>query len=166
MVFVLAALFWSCLLMLNWVEFPPAVFLVPTLSVFAFKVIAGLWLYHARVKCGWKDRFGAAIAGMALTHAVGRAVWQGLFTSGKPFIRTPKCDDKPAAIQGLLMAGEELGLLLTLLIATGAILYKFEPSNQNAVLWSGMLLVQTLPYWAALITSMVNAVGKRHEIVI
>ncbi len=161
MVFVAAAVFWSILLLLKWVEFPPAVFLIPTLSVFVFKVVAGLWLYHVRVKCGWRDRLGAALAGMALTHAVGRAVWQGLFTSGKPFIRTPKCDDKPAATQAFLMAQEEIGLLLALLIAAFSILYKFETSNQNAVLWSGMLLVQTLPYWAALITSLINAMGKK-----
>jgi len=165
MVFVSAAALWSILLFFKLVEFPPAVFLVPTLSVFVFKVVAGLWLYHARVKCGWKDRFGAALAGMALTHAVGRAVWQGLFTSGKPFIRTPKCDDKPAAIQGLLMAREEIGLLLLLLVCAIGVLIKFETSNQNALLWSGMLLVQTLPYWAALVTSMINAVGTRNEVV-
>ncbi|NBO20355.1 MAG: glycosyltransferase, partial [Proteobacteria bacterium] len=41
MVFSLAAIFWSILLLLKWVEFPPAVFLVPTLSVFVFKVVAG-----------------------------------------------------------------------------------------------------------------------------
>ncbi len=152
--FVLAALLWSGLLLLKWVEFPPAVFLVPTLSVFVFKVLAGLWLYRARVKCGFLDRIGAAIAGMALTHAVGRAVWQGLFTSGKPFIRTPKCDDKPALTQGVLMAREELALLALLLTAAISILHLFRPSNQNALLWSGMLLVQTLPYWAALLTSL------------
>ncbi len=161
MAFAGAAIFWSILLLAKWVEFPPAVFLVPTLSVFVFKVVAGLWLYHARVKCGWRDRIGAAVAGMALTHAVGRAVWQGLFTSGKPFIRTPKCDDQPAAIQGFLMAREEIGLLAALLLCAMAILYKFEPSNQNAILWTGMLMVQTLPYWAALITSMLNALPKR-----
>lgn len=159
--FVMAAVFWSALLLLRWVEFPPAVFLVPTLSVFVFKVVAGLWLYQARVKCGWRDRIGAAIAGMALTHAVGRAVWQGLFTSGKPFIRTPKCDDKPAAVQGFLMAREEIGLLVLLLVSAIAILITFEPANQNAVLWSGMLLVQTLPYWAAMITSMINAIPPK-----
>ncbi len=164
MVFVAAAVFWSILLLLKWVEFPPAVFLIPTLSVFVFKVVAGLWLYHVRVKCGWRDRLGAALAGMALTHAVGRAVWQGLFTSGKPFIRTPKCDDKPAATQAFLMAQEEIGLLLALLITAFSILYKFETSNQNAVLWSGMLLVQTLPYWAALITSLINAMGKKTNV--
>ncbi len=161
LVFVSAAILWSILLLLKWVEFPPAVFLVPTLSVFAFKIIAGFWLYHARVKCGWRDRLGAAVAGMSLTHAVGRAVWQGLFTSGKPFIRTPKCDDKPAAIQGILMAREEIGLLLGLLICAFSVLYVFEPTNQNAALWTGMLLVQTLPYWAALSVSMLNALPRK-----
>ncbi|MDD3181439.1 MAG: glycosyltransferase [Alphaproteobacteria bacterium] len=165
MVFVVAAVFWSILLLLRWVEFPPTVFLIPTLSVFVFKVLAGQWLYRARVKCSWKDRLGAAVAGMALTHAVGRAVWQGLFTSGKPFIRTPKCDNKPAAVQGLLMAREEIALLLALLLSAFSIVWDFELTNQNAVIWSGMLLVQTLPYWAALITSMVNAIGNRSEAV-
>ncbi len=159
--FAAAAVLWSVLLLLKWVEFPPSVFLAPVLGVFVFKIAAGLLLYHARVKCGWKDRLGASVAGMALTHAVGRAVWQGLFTSGKPFLRTPKCEDRPAAIQGLLMAREELLLLSTLLASAVAVLVKFEPQNFNALMWSGMLLVQTLPYWAALYVSMVNAMPKR-----
>ena len=102
---------------------------------------------------------------MALTHAVGRAVWQGLFTSGKPFFRTPKCEDKPAAIQGLIMAREEIGLLASLVCSATAVLVYFAPSNQNAVLWSGMLGVQTLPYWAALYVSMTNALpGRRNPL--
>jgi exo-beta-1,3-glucanase (GH17 family)/cellulose synthase/poly-beta-1,6-N-acetylglucosamine synthase-like glycosyltransferase len=160
-VFALAAIVWSVLLMLKWVEFPPAVFLIPTLSVFVFKIVAGLWLYHARVKCGWRDRIGAAIAGMALSHAVARAMWQGMFTSGKPFFRTPKCADKPAALQAILMAREELVLLLALITCAGVVLWKFEIQNRNAVLWAGMLSVQTLPYWAALATATVNAWPKK-----
>jgi len=164
--FVAAALLWSILLLLKWVEFPPAVFLVPTLSVFVFKIASGFWLYRARVKCGWRDRIGAAVAGMALTHSVSRAVWQGLFTSGKPFFRTPKCEDKPAVVQGFLMAREEIGLLAGLLIGAFAILYRFDISNFNAQLWSGMLVVQTLPYWAALVMSMLNVLpgkSRQHE---
>jgi exo-beta-1,3-glucanase (GH17 family)/cellulose synthase/poly-beta-1,6-N-acetylglucosamine synthase-like glycosyltransferase len=157
MVFSLAAIFWSVLLLMKWVEFPPAVFLVPTLSVFVFKVVAGFWLYHARVKCGWKDRIGAAIAGMSLTHAVGRAVWQGLFTSGKPFFRTPKMADQPAAVQAFLMAREEIALLAGLLMSAGAVLQHYSWANFDAKLWAGMLLVNTLPYWAALIMGAVNA---------
>jgi hypothetical protein len=161
-IFASAAIVWSILLLLKWVEFPPAVFLVPTLSVFVFKVVAGFWLYHARVKCGWRDRIGAAVAGMALSHAVARAVWQGLFTSSKPFFRTPKCEDKSAVFQVLMMAREEIGLLVALLTAAGAVLYKFEMQNQDAVLWAGMLTVQTLPYWAALAMAAVNAL-PRHK---
>ncbi|MFA5041172.1 MAG: glycosyltransferase, partial [Bdellovibrionales bacterium] len=54
-VFALASLVWSVLLMFGRVEFPPTVFLVPTLSVFVFKIATALVLYQARVKCGWRD---------------------------------------------------------------------------------------------------------------
>ena len=156
-IFALAAIVWSVLLMFKWVEFPPAVFLVPALSVFGFKIAASFFLYRARVKCGWRDRIGAAIAGMGLSHAVARAMWQGLFTSGKPFFRTPKCADKAATWQAILMAREELLLLILLLACAGSILWKFEIQNRNADLWAGMLLVQTLPYWATCILACVNA---------
>ncbi|MDR3424116.1 MAG: glycosyltransferase [Alphaproteobacteria bacterium] len=160
-VFALAAIIWSVFLLLKWVEFPPAVFLVPTLSVFVFKIAAAFLLYRARVKCGWLDRLGAAIAGMGLSHAVARAMWQGMFTSGKPFFRTPKCADKPAALQAILMAREEFALLIALLACAGSVLWKFETQNQSADLWAGMLLVQTLPYWAAFILACVNAWPKK-----
>jgi len=160
-VFAIAAIFWSILLMFDLVEFPPAVFLVPTLSVFVFKIAAALVLYQARVKCGWKDRIGAAVAGMGLSHAVARAMWQGMFTSNKPFFRTPKCADKARALQAILMAREELALLILLLTCAIAVLWKFETQNRNADLWAGMLLVQTLPYWAAVILAAINALPKK-----
>ncbi|MDD3371639.1 MAG: glycosyltransferase [Alphaproteobacteria bacterium] len=156
-VFAIAAIVWSVLLLLKLVEFPPAVFLVPTLSVFVFKIAAAFILYRARIKCGWKDRIGAAIAGMALSHAVARAMWQGMFTSDKPFFRTPKCAGKTRALQALLMAREEFTLLVLLIACAIAILWTFETENRNADLWAGMLLVQTLPYWAAVILAAVNA---------
>lgn len=159
--FTVAAIFWSVLLMMGYVEFPPSVFLVPTLSVFLFKIIAGFWLYRARVTCGIRDRIGAAVAGMALSHAVARAVWQGIFTDGKPFFRTPKCENKPAMVQAVMMAREELTLLLTLIVCTISILIAFTPMNISADLWAGMLLVQTLPYWAAVIMSCINAAPSR-----
>jgi glycosyltransferase involved in cell wall biosynthesis len=160
-VFAVAAIFWSILLLLKWVEFPPAVFLVPTLSVFVFKIVAGFWLYRARVKCSFVDRINAAVAGMALSHAVARAVWQGLFTSGKPFFRTPKCADKPAIIQTFMMAREEMALLVLLITCSTAVLIYFTPANHDAVLWGGMLWVQTLPYWAACAVATINAWPSR-----
>jgi len=178
-VFALAAILWSGLLLFKWVEFPPAVFLVPTLSVFIFKIVAGFWLYHARVKCSWRDKFGAAVAGMALSHAVARAVWQGLFTSGKPFFRTPKCAGRPALIQLFLMAREEIGLLLLLIICALSVIYVFDTpvdkpwgerlqniqfNNRDVNLWVGMLGVQTMPYWAALFMVIVNVWPRKRVV--
>jgi exo-beta-1,3-glucanase (GH17 family)/glycosyltransferase involved in cell wall biosynthesis len=162
-VFAAAAIVWSVLLLFKLVEFPPAVFLVPTLSVFLFKVAAAFILYRARLRCGWKDRLGAAVAGMALSHAVARAMWQGMFTSNKPFFRTPKCADKAAFVQALMMAREELALLFLLIACAISVLWKFEIENRNAALWSGMLMVQTLPYWAAGILACVNAWPKKEK---
>ncbi|MFA5041443.1 MAG: hypothetical protein WC464_07410, partial [Bdellovibrionales bacterium] len=102
-------------------------------------------------------------AGMALSHAVARAVWQGLFTSDKPFFRTPKCEDKAPALRAFLMVREEFTLLVLLILCAAAVLIKFGTENQNAVLWTGMLFVQTLPYQAAVIVASVNARAKKRS---
>ena len=162
--FGVASIVWSIglLTLPKYFEFPPTVFLVPTLAVFAFKVAASLWLYEARVPCGFWDKVGAAVAGMALTHTVGRAVWQGIFTSGRPFVRTPKCENQPALMQGLLMASEEVMLMLGLWVAALAIVLVFGHENRDAFLWSGLLMVQSLPYLSALITAMINVFPDLH----
>ena len=168
MIFGIAGIIWSLGLLLfpKYFEFPPNAFMIPTLSVFAFKVAASLWLYEARVKCGLWDKVGAAVAGMALTHTVGRAMWLGIFTSGRPFVRTPKCENQPALMQAFLMAREEIALLASLWLAALAIVMVFGHENRDAFMWSGLLVVQSLPYLAAFITALINAfpnlkLGKR-----
>jgi hypothetical protein len=42
-------------------------------------------------------------AGLALSHAIGLAVWKGLVVRSAPFLRTPKLRDAPALLQGLAM---------------------------------------------------------------
>ncbi|WP_193552288.1 glycosyltransferase [Oleisolibacter albus] len=156
--FVVGGILWSLglLFLPRYFEFPPTVFILPTLSVFFFKVLCGLWLYEARVKCSFADKISAAIAGMALTHTVGRAVWQGLFTKGRPFVRTPKCEDQPALIQGFLYAKEEVMLMLGLWITAVAVAWKEGGDNRDAYIWALMLVVQSLPYIAALAVATVN----------
>ncbi|HYC05559.1 MAG TPA: glycosyltransferase [Azospirillaceae bacterium] len=163
MAFVIGGIIWSAglLLLPKYIEFPPTVFVLPTLSVFFFKVLVGLWLYEARVKCSFANKVGAAIAGMALTHTVGRAVWTGLFTNGRPFVRTPKCEDQPALIQGLLHAREEAALMAGLWISAAVIAVLKGGDNRDAYIWSIMLVVQSLPYIAALFVSMLNAMPKK-----
>lgn len=160
--FVIGGIVWSLglLLLPRWIEFPPTVFILPTLSVFFFKVLCGLWLYEARVRCRFVDKLGAAVAGMALTHTVGRAVWQGMFTKGRPFVRTPKCEDQPALIQGFLNAREEVGLMAGLWLSALAITVLKGADNRDAYIWSTMLVVQSFPYIAALFVSTLNSLPK------
>jgi cellulose synthase/poly-beta-1,6-N-acetylglucosamine synthase-like glycosyltransferase/exo-beta-1,3-glucanase (GH17 family) len=140
--------------------FPPMAFMIPTILAFTFKLIAGFWVYSLRIKCSRRQKIGAAIAGMALTHTVGRAMWQGIFTSGRPFVRTPKCADQPALMQGVIMARDEIIWMVLLIASAVLVLWNFTPQNEEALIWSAAVLVQALPFIAALITSMANALGN------
>ncbi|HTJ64371.1 MAG TPA: glycosyltransferase [Alphaproteobacteria bacterium] len=137
--------------------FPPMAFMIPTILAFTFKLIAGFWVYTVRIKCSPLQKVGAAVAGMALTHTVGRAIWQGIFTSGRPFVRTPKCADQPAVMQGFIMARDEIIWLVALVAVAIGVLWHFTLQNEQALIWSTAVLVQALPFAAAVITSFCNA---------
>jgi len=60
------------------------------LSLFTFKLVKLVHLYTHRVGVGLRQTLAAAIAGLALSHTIGRAVLKGLVTRSEPFFRTPK----------------------------------------------------------------------------
>jgi len=155
-VFVLGSLLWSILLLCKWVEFPPEVFLWPTLGVFLFKLASNFVIYAFKIKAKIKDILGATIASTALSHVVGLAILQGLFTCDKPFFRTPKCKNKPAWYQSFVMARDEWLLLLALLLCGLGVIVKYTGENKQATLWTGMLTVESLPYLSAIIMSFIN----------
>jgi len=138
-------------------DFPLAIFVMPTVGVFVAKLVHHLFLYSTRVKCNWRQRVGAAIAGMGLTYSIGRAMWQGVFTKTIPFLRTPKCEDKAAWTAGFLMASEETVLMLSQWISAGLILFAKGWGDIDARLWALVLTVQSIPYLAALVTAMISA---------
>jgi glycosyltransferase involved in cell wall biosynthesis len=142
-------------------EFPIVLFMVPSIGLFIFKLAQIFTLYGARVPCRWPDRIGAAVAGLALSHTIGKAVWKGLFIRSAPFLRTPKMEDAPALVQGLVMAREELVLLVlswTAMIAVGWVHHLATP---EAKLWCAVLLTQSLPYLAAVTVAIVAAFQAR-----
>ena len=65
-------------------EFPIVLFMIPSIALFFFKITQIFALYGAKVSCGFWDRVGAAIAGLALSHTIGKAVWKGLFIRSAP----------------------------------------------------------------------------------
>ena len=137
-------------------ELPANVFLMPTVGLFSFKILRGLWLYQARVPCSVWESLGAALSGLALTHTVARGTIQGLFTSGKPFMRTPKYEKKGALFLGLVTIRQELFLLFLLSISIIAMACVDHFDNLSGRLWIAVLSVQAVPYLAALITLLIS----------
>jgi exo-beta-1,3-glucanase (GH17 family)/glycosyltransferase involved in cell wall biosynthesis len=158
LVFTLAAVFWTLglLALPQYFDFPLAAFLVPAVVMFAFKIYHSLHLYRTRVPCTTRQRWLAAVGGMSITHAIARGIFAGLFTNNAPFLRTPKAEDKPAVLRGLAMAREEAYLMIGLWTAAAALAISYGTANEDALLWQTVLLVQSLPYVAAIYTAMVS----------
>ncbi len=137
-------------------ELPANAFLLPTVGIFSFKIIRGLWLYQARVPCSIWQSLGASLSGLSLTHTVAKGTIQGLFTSGKPFMRTPKFEQHSALFVALFTIRQELLLLILLSIAIGMMASLEHFDNFSGRLWIAILSVQAVPYVAALLTVLIS----------
>lgn len=79
-----------------------------------------------------------------------------MFTTGKPFFRTPKRADASALRNALLSAREEILLLTAMLTAAITISSMPNTSTLDMHLWVVVLLVQAMPYVAALIVAIIS----------
>jgi hypothetical protein len=83
---------------------------------------------------------------------------KGLFTSGVPFFRTPKKAEPHALFKALAGAREETLLMATLWLAAWGILrIPSEIGSPDLTVWIAVLLIQSIPYAAALVVSLVSA---------
>jgi cellulose synthase/poly-beta-1,6-N-acetylglucosamine synthase-like glycosyltransferase len=138
-------------------EFPVEAFLFPTLGLFGCKILRSMWLYAERVRCSFADMVGAAVAGLALAHTVGKAVMTGLFTSGRPFVRTPKLESQRALSSAIGMVREELLIMLALWVGALCVASMEQFESAQGRLWMSVLLVQSAPYLASVLMALVNA---------
>ncbi len=165
MVVTYMALIWTGLM---WVS--PQTFDVPlptlsaaALALFFAKTMKTLLLYPQKVRSGLKGAIMASVAGLSLTHAVGKAVISGLVTKGKPFLRTPKCEDQALLSQALRKVWQEttlFGLCMLALFSLGTGGSFDDPSVQ---LWMVMIGVQSLPYLATIITAAISAMSYKSQ---
>jgi hypothetical protein len=94
---------------------------------------------------------------------VGRAVLYGLATSRLPFMRTPKMDERATLAMALGMARGEAVLMVMLWLAAAVLWSTMGAVDPEARLWSIFMLVQSLPFTAAVVVSVVNALEQtRH----
>jgi len=155
-----AALTWSALLIMKPLDtdFPEPIFVYPALGLVGLRIIGTAWTYATRVRIGSHRTLLAMIAGGSLTLTVGKAVILGLLTSNIPFHRTPKMARAPQLVQSLLAVYQETLLALLLCAAALGIVHVFGTINDTAVLWSVALIVQALPYFAAITASIVSSI--------
>jgi cellulose synthase/poly-beta-1,6-N-acetylglucosamine synthase-like glycosyltransferase len=145
------------------VGLPPAEFIVPTIGIFVFKLLYSFGLYFDRVRCTFRQSVGASLAGLALTYTVGRAVIYGLATSRLPFMRTPKMDERATLGMALGMARGEAVLAVVLWLGAAVLWLGNGQLDPEARLWAVFMVVQSLPYAAAVYVSIVNALEQmRH----
>ncbi|NNA02153.1 glycosyltransferase [Pseudomonas lundensis] len=160
--FTVGALLWSAAMIIvpTRVDPPLLIFAIPPLALFVFKVGKIIFLYRRAVGVNLKDAFAAALAGLALSHTIAKAVLYGFFTTSIPFFRTPKNADNHGFWVAISEAREEVFIMLLLWgAAVGIFFVQGLPSNDMRF-WVVMLLVQSLPYLAALVMAFMSSLPK------
>ncbi|HJT41901.1 MAG TPA: glycosyltransferase family 2 protein [Rhizomicrobium sp.] len=163
MVVTLMAILWTALMWVlpSYIDVPMPALSAAAMALFATKLIKTLLLYPPKVGSGIRGAFSASVAGLSLTHTVGKAMWTGLFTSGRPFLRTPKCADPANFTQVLRVVWQEAVLLTLLLMAMISMGFDRGFQDPAVSLWMVMLGVQSLPYLATMITARISARSNR-----
>jgi hypothetical protein len=106
----------------------------------------------------------SAVAGLGLTYTVGRAVLIGLISKKRPFVRTPKGDGRPAVAEALIAARGEGVLMVLLWGAAGATALLYGADDPGSWWWTAALIVQSLPYAAAVATSLTASYAARARV--
>ncbi len=159
MIVTLMALGWTFLMWVapRYVNVPMPILSVAALALFLAKTLKTLLLYPQKVGSGVKGAVMASVAGLSLTHTVGKAVWTGLFTSGQPFLRTPKLADQALLSQALRGVWQETTLFVFCIVAIVSVVATGRYEDPAALLWMVMLGVQSLPYAATIVTAVLSA---------
>jgi hypothetical protein len=159
MIVTCTALVWTALMWAvpSYIDVPMPALSAAAMALFATKLIKTLLLYPPKVRSGVKGAVMASVAGLALTHTVGKAMWSGLLTAGKPFMRTPKCENPALFSQVLRVVWQETVLLVGLVAAMISMGFDRGFEDPAVSLWMVMLGVQSLPYAATFVTASISA---------
>jgi cellulose synthase/poly-beta-1,6-N-acetylglucosamine synthase-like glycosyltransferase/exo-beta-1,3-glucanase (GH17 family) len=159
LLFNFAALAWSVAMVMFPLQVTPpymTIALVP-LVLFAFKISKSFLLYRRRVTATLRQSIAAGLAGLALSHTIARAMFGGLFSGGLGFFRTPKLAKAPAVIQALADAREEALFVIAFWLAAALMMLRYDAYMLDLRVWVAVLIVQSIPYLAAVIVSLISA---------
>ncbi|OGR20265.1 MAG: hypothetical protein A3J85_02950 [Desulfobacula sp. RIFOXYA12_FULL_46_16] len=162
LIFAFAALAWSIGMICLPRKFdPPMVILsaVP-LAFFVFKLAKMFYLYRNRVKATLTQTLASALAGLSLSHTIAKAILYGFVTKNLPFFRTPKMVEGKVFWYALQSAREEGLMLLAFLLAVFGIIKSQGFETADIIVWNTVLLVQAIPYLAAVMMSVISAFSR------
>jgi len=156
------ALGWAVLMILKPYMFAPPEVILSLLPVafFVFKLSKMLVLYRWRMQASLRQSIAAGIAGLAVSHTISRAMLAGLRTTGIGFLRTPKRASRHSVLRALQDAREELLLGSALLLAAVVIGTRHDSYLLDTQLWMTLLVVQSIPYFAAVLLSLISSSSR------
>ncbi|MFZ1537704.1 MAG: glycosyltransferase [Chromatiaceae bacterium] len=160
MLFNLAALYWTVAMVgFELYVTPPyiTVAMIP-LVLFAFKVTKSFFLYRRRVDATLRQSLAAALAGLALSHTISRAMIAGMFSDKLGFYRTPKLAQAPALIRALADAREEGFFVIAFWLGALLVTLRYDAYQLDLKIWVAVLLVQSIPYFASVLVSLISAI--------
>ncbi|MNR71804.1 Cellulose synthase catalytic subunit [UDP-forming] [compost metagenome] len=129
------------------------VFAVPVV-----RLVLGLVLFRARVKCSWGDTLGAALASMAVIYATAEGVLTGLLGKHAKFIVTAKVKSRSAP-NPLTVVRRERWLAGLLLTAAALTLVSYGLGQPEPLAWAFALALLALPYAATVAMVALTAPG-------
>ena len=162
LLFNLGAITWVVLMVLRPEKFSPpeTLFSMMPLAFFIFKVMKMFVLYRWRVMAGNRQCLAAGLAGLALSHTIGRAMLAGFVTQGIGFFRTPKMTSSNRLIQAIAACREELLFAIALLSGAYALGLSHDTSMLDLRMWQLVLIVQSTPFLAAILVSFISALPR------
>lgn len=157
--FIIGSLLWSTAMIINPQQFDPPliIFAIPPLALFLFKVGKIIFLYKKTVTTHYKEGLLAAIAGLSLSHTIAKAVIYGTVTKHIPFFRTPKMRSTHGLLVALTEAREEFFIMLVLWLMVIGLILTQNNFGYDVILWITMLVIQSLPYLAAIFMALVSS---------
>jgi hypothetical protein len=109
------------------------------------------------VQASLMHTISAAWAGLALSHTIAMAIVEGLFTSNKPFFRTPKLKTPNRLLAAMVDARWEWVFALGLWASAVGVFIMQPEGGLDLQLWMLLLIIQSLPYFAAIVMAIISA---------
>jgi cellulose synthase/poly-beta-1,6-N-acetylglucosamine synthase-like glycosyltransferase len=166
LIFTFIALFWTVIMIMSpdQVDPPLVMFTLLPITLFFFKVAKILYLYRGiRVVGSTLQVLSATLAGLALSHTIAKAMLLGIVKDHIPFFRTPKKVHTNTILKALSSAREEALLMVALWLALYSLTLRDDAGTLDLKLWIALLGIQSIPYIAAVLVSVISAIPERAQ---